>query len=106
MIKSEKLDYESIAKALVDRNFYATCGPEIHELWVEDGVVHVKCSPAMRIEFVTGTRHSYALMAKDDAGVTAAEFEILPTDKYVRVTVTDFNDDSANTNAYFYKDLI
>ena len=106
MINAERLDYESVAKALVNRNFYATCGPEIKKLWIEDGVVHVECSPAMRIEFVTGTRHSYALMAKDNAGVTEAEFEILPTDKYVRVTVTDFDDNSAHTNAYYPKDIL
>ena len=105
MIFAEKLDYESVANALKNRNFYATYGPSINELWFEDGIVHVECSPAMRIEFITGRRHAKAFMAQDENGICSAEFKVNPKDKYVRVTITDFNDKNANTNAYFTSKL-
>jgi hypothetical protein len=101
MIKAEKLEYETITDALKNYNFYATYGPEIKELWFEDGVIHIECSPAMRIEFVTGRRRAKAVVAENEDGICTAEFEVNPKDKYVRVTVTDFNDKNANTNAYF-----
>ena len=54
MIKAEKLEYKTIAKALKAGNFYASQGPEIKELWYEDGVVHIKTGAVKRIEFTTG----------------------------------------------------
>lgn len=106
VIFAEKLDYPSVANALKNRNFYATYGPEIKELWIEGSTVHVECSAAMRIEFTTGRRRAKAVMAEDKTGVCSAEFRLMPNDKYVRVTVTDFNDRSANTNAFFTKDIL
>lgn len=101
MIKAERLDYEAVAKALKEHNFYATYGPKIKELWFEDGIIHIECSPVMRIEFTTGRRRAKAVMAEDENGVCSGEFTVMPDDKYVRVTITDFNDKNANTNAYF-----
>ena len=38
MIKAEKLEYETITKALVEGKFYASQGPLIHDLYIEDGL--------------------------------------------------------------------
>ncbi|MBR5317297.1 MAG: PHP domain-containing protein, partial [Lachnospiraceae bacterium] len=48
-IKADKLDYESISEALLKGHFYASEGPEIYDLYVEDGKVHITCSPAERV---------------------------------------------------------
>ena len=53
MIKSEALDYESVINALEKGDFYASQGPLIHELYVEDGKVHIECSPAKAIVMLT-----------------------------------------------------
>lgn len=47
MIKAEELNYESVLSALKNYDFYASSGPEISELWLEDGVLHISCSPAV-----------------------------------------------------------
>lgn len=52
VIKADKLEYRTITKALEKGNFYASEGPEIYELYVEDGKVHIKCSPADQV-FIT-----------------------------------------------------
>ena len=45
MIKSEELEYGQIATALLNGDMYASNGPEIYDLYVEDGKVHITCSP-------------------------------------------------------------
>lgn len=82
-------------------NFYASQGPEIYNLWVEDGKIHIDCYEAAEIRFNTGVRHS-----KRVTGIlTSAEFEVKPEDIYMRVTVVDSNGKIANTNAYFTDEL-
>ena len=56
MIKAPSLDYRAVTKALLDGHFYASQGPEIHELYFEDGMMHVKCSDAQVIHFTTAAR--------------------------------------------------
>lgn len=101
VIKAEKLDYETVTNALKKGDFYASQGPEIKELWVEDGKVHITCSPAAEIYFTTGVRKAEKVTAKDGESLTEAEFKILPEYNYIRLTVVDHTGKPANTNAYF-----
>lgn len=105
MIKADNLKYETIAKALKDGNFYASQGPEIKELWYEDGVVHVKTGPAKRIEFMTGKRSAYSEYAAAGETVDYACFKVPADAIYVRVTVVDECGKCANTNAYFLDEM-
>lgn len=108
VIKAEKLDYRTITKALEDGNFYSSQGPEIHELWYEDGKLHIKCSPAARIVFNTGIRATHSVSASDDQPLESASWYVagLPEHTYVRITVTDHSGKHANTNAYFIDELV
>ena len=49
MVKADALTNEAITSAIEDGSFYATTGPEIYDFYVEDGVIHLTCSPAERI---------------------------------------------------------
>ncbi len=108
VIKADNLEYRTITKALEDGNFYASQGPEIKELWYEDGKLHIKCSPAAKVIFSTGIRATHTVTAYDDKSIEYASWDIsgLPEHTYVRITVTDFNGKHANTNAYFIDELI
>lgn len=106
VINAEKLDYPTIADALKNGSFYASQGPEIYDLWYEDGKIGIKCSGAKSIRINSGIRRSEIVYAKNrENPVTSAVFEINELDKYVRITVTDFEGNHANTNAYFIEDL-
>lgn len=105
MIKAEKLDYRTITKALQDGHFYASQGPEIQELWYEDGEIHIVCAPAKRIAFTFGTRRTMAFNAESGEYLTYAHVPVAENSIYVRVTVTDENGKPANTNAYFVDEL-
>lgn len=104
MIKADKLEYRTVTKAMEDGNFYASFGPEIHELWFEDGKVHITCSPAAKILCHCGEYRPYVHRIRKQT-VTEAEFEIKPTDKFFWLTVMDEDGRCADTNAYFTEDL-
>ena len=105
MIKAEKLEYKTITDALVAGNFYASQGPEIHNLWFEDGKLHIDCSNVKSIRFNTGIRRAKKIEACDGTLLNTAEFEVQPEHIYVRVTITDEAGKHAYTNAYFVDDL-
>ena len=105
MIKAERLDYRTVTKALEAGHFYASTGPEIYELWYEDGNVHIKCSPAAKIVANYGMIRAKAAYA-EGSPLTEATFPVKPDSLYFRLTVTDEQGGVAHTNAYFIDDLV
>ncbi len=101
MIKAEALTYTSVTDALFKGNFYASCGPEIHELYIEDNKIYVFCSEAARITINKGVRGAGAVLAECGEAVTEAVFDFEEDDVYFRIEVTDKYGKTANTNAYF-----
>lgn len=104
-IKADKLDYRTITKALEDGNFYASQGPAIHNIWFEDGEIHVECDPAASIKFMYGDRCGKAVFAEGKE-LTHASAKVNPDNVFVRITVIDEKGRPANSNAYFVEDLL
>lgn len=100
-VKADSLTYKNITDSLLNGNFYASRGPEIQELWLEDDVVHISCSPAAKIEMVTGIRKARSIIAPAGESLCEAEFKVEPHYGYIRITVTDEHGKTADTNAYF-----
>ena len=108
-IKADKLEYRTITKAMEAGDMYASQGPEIYDLYVEDGRVYIKCSPARRIVFGTGLRYAQCAWANlgdhwgegCDKTITEASFGIPADCHYIRLTVEDLEGRHANTRAYF-----
>lgn len=106
MIKAKEFKYEAITDALVRGDFYASFGPEIHELWVEGNEVHVTCSPAKRVLCSFPERRCLIVNKKEGQPVTEAVFTLDMSDGYFRITVVDENDHCADTNAYFTEEVL
>ena len=91
MIKAPELTHKAIYSALKAGHFYASMGPEIEELYIEDGYLHVKTSPAAKIALTTGCRQAKVAYAQTPhTPLKEASFslqKILPG--YIRITVTD-----------------
>jgi len=102
MIKSPSLEYGEIISAMENGCFYASCGPEIYELYYEDGKVHIECSEADEICMTTLGRRGARVKDLSGKTITSADFAI---DKelfgYVRFKVIDKNGKKAYTNAYY-----
>ena len=120
MIKADKLEYTTIMNALERGDFYASNGPAINELTLEDGVLHIECSEAVRI--VVGTERRITLAANvsaNEPAITSKDFiidrwlketadlpEELKSRAYMMVTTTDKAGKHAWSRPYFYSDLI
>ena len=106
MVKAPALTYGDLMQSIERGDCYASSGPEIHELYVEDGNVHVKCSEAAGIYYSTVGRRKECRLAEDaGAPVTEATFTIDPEDIFFRISVKDASGEHANTRAYFLDEL-
>ena len=101
MIKASELKYDKVIAALEAGDFYASTGPVIKELYVEDGVVHLKCSPVKEIAMQThhrpiGGRH----IAKEGEYFTEVTFNLPKDQQYFRFDIIDERGHHANTRGY------
>ncbi|MDR1093876.1 MAG: hypothetical protein LBL66_06980, partial [Clostridiales bacterium] len=99
-IHSENLRYESVIAAMENGSHYASCGPVIEELYIENGAAYVKTSPAYSIAAKTDIRYGFKRIAEGEP-IRGASFPIDERCKYARFTVTDFNGRQAYTPAYY-----
>lgn len=115
MINADELKYDNIFNALKNGDFYASTGPEIREISIENGVVNVKCSPVAFIGLSTESRHLFAKRTETEL-MTEASFDIawhLDMEKggplenqYIRVTLMDEYGNTAYSRAYFLDEII
>ena len=102
MFKLPSLSYENVIAALKSGNFYASTGPEIHSLTIQDGALHVQCSAVEKIYVVTqGRRCLMELAPTGENGLTEAAFPLNGDEGYIRVDCRDASGHHAYSNAYF-----
>ena len=101
MINADKLDYDTIIDAMEKHNLYASMGPEIKELYIEDNKAYLTFSKGEYAVMATRGRRVAKKMAENPDGENKVEFEILPQDGYIRFDVVDKYGKRANTCAYF-----
>ena len=105
MLNMEKLDYESVIDAMEKHNLYASMGPVIKELYVEDDKAYLTFSKGECATIATAGRRVAKKMAENPDGENTVEFEIKPNDEYIRFDVIDKEGNRANTCAYFLEDI-
>lgn len=117
MIRAEKLEYGTIFDALRRGDFYASTGPAIEELYIEDGKVHIRTSPAR--EITINSERRFAARRTDPSGqLREAVFDLsgylnqleqegdaVRTEPYIRLTVADRDGGEAHTRAYFLSEI-
>ena len=102
MVNSEN-NAAALLAALRDGAFYSSCGPELYDFYVEDGVAHVACSPVAEIS-LRHLRVPYPV-ARPEAGestLTSADFPVRGGEaNYVRAVVRDAQGRRAWSNPIF-----
>ena len=101
MVASED-DPASILAALEKGEFYASCGPEIHDFYIEDGVAHVECSEAASVRFIS-LRYPLPCCRDESGTMTSAECKLPENLKYLRICVTDKQGRRAWSNPIFLR---
>ena len=115
MIGAEKLDYENVVRAMERGDVYASSGPEIASLTVEGNTLHITCTAAANIAYITNGRENRRAFAAKDKPLTEAEFDLTKWKEgiteewkekaFFRLCITDPNGRKAWTRAYYLKDL-
>lgn len=103
VIKAPDLSYPSIIAALERGDFYASNGPEIYEMYInEENKLIVKCSPAKTIAVGCECRRGPVRFSRHGT-YTEAEFDISFIEDFVQVTITDHFGKKAASQVYRLK---
>ena len=106
MILADSLSYGDVIAAMEKGDMYASTGPLIYGISVEDGKVHVEASPAKRIICSTGSRVPACAMARKGRTLSEATFALDPIAPYFRITVIDEQGKKATSRGYFREEYI
>ena len=87
---NSKNNVSAILNALERGAFYSSCGPELHDFYVENGKAHVVCSPAAEIVLRhLCTPYLVQRVIPGQLDLTHAGFDVYPErQQYVRAVVT------------------
>ena len=86
MVEAEELTAESLKRAILEKKFYATQGPELR-VYRDGGAIVAECSPCSEIVF-----HSNLVWMPrvfEGEGITEARYTPAEDERYVRVAVMD-----------------
>ena len=95
-------DPASILESLEKGEFYSSCGPEIKDFYMEDGVAHIECSPVASIQFIS-LRYPLPCWRNPDGALTEARCDVPDGAKYIRICITDKEGRRAWTNPIFLR---
>ena len=97
-VAAEK-NVNAILDALNKGEFYASCGPEIYDFYIEDGWACIHCSPVSQVA-VRNFSAPHRVVQRD--GMTAAQIKLRDCcQDYVRMEVVDEKGRRAWTNPIF-----
>ena len=109
-VKAEELTQKAILDALVQGHFYASSGPQIHDLRLEGDEIHVRCSPVTAIDFVGNGPFCRRVVADPGETLTEASYNLgekFPGSekllRYMRVACQDTQCRWAWSNPIFFE---
>ncbi len=102
MVKAASLDAASVLGALGAGAFYATAGPRIEDVAIENGRIRVCCSPAASVTFVAQRYHGRHYEAPPGGRLHEMEHALSGEERYVRIEVTDAHGRMAWTNPIYF----
>jgi hypothetical protein len=90
-VKAPALEPGAILLAREQGCYYASCGPEIHDVYLDRGGkrVHVRCSPSVAADFVGSGRWSHRKWAAPGETLAEASHRLKGCQQYMRVACRD-----------------
>ena len=105
MILAPELTYSAIIEALENGRFYASTGPTIHSLEINDGRAKLEFSNAVRVIMHASAKYCKNVWKPDGSEFNCAEFEIPDFVPYVYFTVLDKSGKKAYTRAIRWEEF-
>ena len=100
MVNPKSFCYKDVIRAIKAGDFYASSGPLITSLVIEDGIVKIEFSDAVSAHLITRGRRTDQKNAAQGKTINCAEFPLKESDGYFRITVTDKSGKKAYTQIY------
>ena len=100
MILAKELTYPAVIEALEQGRFYASTGPTIHALEINNGKAKLEFSDAVRVIMHSSPKFCKNVWKPDGSEFNCAEFDIPDFVPYVYFTVLDKNGKKAYTHAF------
>lgn len=106
MICAPHLTRPDVTQALLAGNCYASCGPRIHDMRVQGGVLSMRFSPAQAVRLVAAPAYAPTLFARPASeAITEIAWPIRDDLVYVRPEVVDSTGRKAWGQPVFLSDL-
>ena len=116
MFRAEALTYDHIMTAFEKGDMYASWGPDIHSLTIENGVLRMDCTPVREVFLKTDGRCAKRDVAPTAEGMTHYEVDLAPyfaeardlgiEDRaYFRLVLVDEDGNRAVTRGYFVDEI-
>ncbi len=104
-VKAATLSQGAILESLEQGFFYASSGPQIHDLVWEpaERTVHVRCDPSTAIDFTGNGKYCRRVTAPPGETLTEASYELRKRQTYVRISCRDTDGHWAWSNPIFVK---
>ena len=102
MAKLPQLTEVEVMLAIKSGRFYASNGPSIHDISVEDGKISVSTSEVKVINFIANVSGGESFTAMRDGVLTGAEYRIRGSEKYIRVECFDKDGKTAWSNPVLF----
>lgn len=89
MVQSKEFSKSSICKALKQGDFYASCGPIIENMIIEDGILHMDFSPIRHLQLCSYDCDGVDFAYNDNHEFTSIEWKINPILRFFRPVLFD-----------------
>jgi hypothetical protein len=101
MVEAEELSEPAILAALRAGRFYASTGPEIHDVRLDGDTLSVRCSPVSAINVIGHTQHGKQWRAEPGSALTEASYRLRGQERYVRAECIDARGRTAWSNPFY-----
>jgi len=106
IVLTDELSKAGICRAFRSGDFYASCGPLVKEMVIEDGILKLRCTPARHIQIVGYDRDGFDFRNLDGTLIDKVEWEIDKTMRFFRVVIIDSEGNRAWCQPVFVEELI
>lgn len=115
-IKAPELSYDVIMQAFAAGDLYASWGPELHALYIEDGILYVECSDTVEVNLTSAFRHPHETVRLNGEAHARCSFDLhswlaksraagRESREHFRLVLVDANGNKALTRGYFADEL-
>lgn len=106
VVQAEEFTKAAICEGFKRGTFYASCGPLVKSMVIEDGVLKLDCTPARHIQIVGYDRDGFDFRNVDKSLIDHVEWKINTTMRYFRVVIIDDEGNRAWCQPVFIEELL